>query len=50
MNKKTIISYHLSLLKNHAWVAAVNTNIPVKEVIITIKPCQIFSIPIKSNS
>ena len=43
---KIIISYHLSLLINHPWVAEVNTKIPIKEVIITINPCQIFSIPI----
>ena len=45
-----IISYHWSLLKNHLWVAAVKTNIPTKEVIITIKACQILSTPIKSSS
>ena len=35
---------------NHLWVAAVKTNIPIKDVIITTIACQIFSIPIKSNS
>ena len=48
--KKIIISYHFNLLKNQPWVADVNTNIPAKEVIITINACQIFSIPIKSSS
>ena len=50
INKKTIISYHRSLLKNHLCVAAVKTNIPIKDVTMTNKACQIFSIPIKSNS
>ena len=35
MIKNAIISYHLNLFINHCWVAAVNTNIPIKEVIIT---------------
>ena len=48
--KKIIISYHLSLLINQPWVAAVKTKIPIKDVIITIKPCQIFSIPINKSS
>ena len=48
--RKTIISYHLNLLKNHACVAAVKTKIPIKEVTITRIACQTFSIPIKSNS
>ena len=48
--KNTIISYHLSLLINHPWVADVNTSIPANEVIITTNPCQIFSIPINNNS
>jgi len=50
IKKKTIISYHRSLLKNHLCVAAVKTNIPIKDVTMTNKACQIFSIPIKSNS
>ena len=50
ITKKIIISYHLSLLINHPWVAEVNTKIPIKEVIITINPCQIFSIPISKSS
>ena len=50
INKKTIISYHRSLLKNHLWVAAVNISIPIKEVAMTNKACQISSTPIKSNS
>ena len=48
--KKAIISYQLNLLINHICVAAVNTKIPIKEVIITNNACQIFSTPIKSNS
>ena len=48
--KKIIISYHFNLLINQPWVAEVNTNIPNKEVTITINPCQIFSIPIRRSS
>ena len=41
----------VSLLEsNHRCVAAVKTNIPIKDVTMTNKACQIFSIPIKSNS
>ena len=50
INKKIIISYHLNLLINQAWVAEVKTNIPIKEVTITSSPCQTFSIPINNNS
>ena len=31
-------------------MAAVNTNIPIKEVMITTRACQILSTPIKSSS
>ena len=48
--KKTITSYHLSLFTNHLCVAAVKTNIPTKDVIITTIACQIFSTPIKRSS
>ena len=50
ITRKIIISYHLNLLINHACVAAVKTKIPIKDVAITRSACQIFSIPIKSNS
>ena len=48
--KNAIISYHLNLFINHLCVAAVNTKMPINEVIITNNPCQILSIPIKSSS
>ena len=50
ITKKIIISYHLSLLINHPWVADVNIKIPIKEVIIIKRACHIFSTPIYSNS
>ena len=48
--KNIIISTHLNFLKNHAWVAAENTKIPIKEVTITNIACQKLSTPIKSSS
>ena len=45
-----MISYHLNLFINHCWVAAVKTKIPINEVTITNKACQILSTPINSNS
>ena len=41
-----MISYHLNLFINHCCVAAVKTKIPINEVIITNKACQILSTPI----
>ena len=48
--KKIIISYHLSLFINQPCVAAVNTKMAIRDVIITIKPCSQFSIPISKSS
>ena len=48
--KKAIISYHLNLFINHCCVAAVKTNIPINEVAITSRACQILSTPINKSS
>ena len=48
--RKAIISYHLNLFINHCCVAAVKTKIPIKEVAITNKACQILSTPINKSS
>ena len=48
--RKAIISYHLNLFINHCCVAAVNTKIPINEVAITNKACQILSTPINNSS
>ena len=50
ITKKIIISNHLNLFINHPWVADVKTKIPVNDVKITIRACQIFSIPINRSS
>ena len=50
ISKNTIISYHFNLLTNHPCVAAVNTNIAIKDVIMITIPWIQFSIPISKSS